>query len=104
MRHPDDLGTCNTTTTTGGAAGDADQEGGEEGRGGEDSSGVQELRAAVAKQQWFMEQLDSRDCDCNLIIIGVPEEEAFGGTVNDIVQCRKIPRGHLKYECASGYH
>ena len=32
-----------------------------------------------------MEQLDSRDRDCNLIITGVPEEEAF-----DIGKCRKI--------------
>ena len=49
-----------------------------------------ELRAVVAQQQRFMEQLDSRDRDCNLIITGVPEEEAFDGAVNDIGKCRKI--------------
>ena len=44
----------------------------------------EELRAVVAQQQRFMEQLDSRDRDCNLIITGVPEEEAFDDAVNDI--------------------
>ena len=49
-----------------------------------------ELRAVVAQQQRFMEQPDSRDRDCNLIITGVPEAEAFDGVVNDIGKCRKI--------------
>ena len=49
-----------------------------------------ELRAVVTQQQRFMEQLDSRDRECNLIITGVPEEEAFDGAVNDIGKCRKI--------------
>ena len=49
-----------------------------------------ELRTIVTQQQWFMEQLDSRDRECNLIITGVPEQEAFEGAVNDLGKCRKI--------------
>ena len=49
-----------------------------------------ELRAVVAQQQRFMEQLDSRDREKNLIITGLPEEEAFDGAVNDQGKCRKV--------------
>ena len=49
-----------------------------------------ELRTIVAQQQRFMEQLDSRDRECNLIITGVPEQEAFEGAVNDLGKCRNI--------------
>ena len=49
-----------------------------------------ELRAVVTQQQRFMEQLDSRDRERNLIITGLPEEEAFDGAVNDQGKCRKV--------------
>ena len=49
-----------------------------------------ELRTVVTQQQRFMEQLDSRDRERNLIITGLPEEEAFDGAVNDQGKCRKV--------------
>ena len=49
-----------------------------------------ELRTIVTQQQRFMEQLDSRDWECNQIITGVPEQEAFEGAVNDLGKWRKI--------------
>ena len=49
-----------------------------------------ELRSIMTQQQRFMEQLVSRDRECNLIITGVPEREAFEGAVKDLGKCRKI--------------
>ena len=49
-----------------------------------------ELRTVVTQQQHFMEQLDSRDRERNLIITGLPEKEGFDGAVNDQGKCRKV--------------
>ena len=47
-----------------------------------------ELCTIMAQQQQFMEQLDSRDCKCKMIIAEVPEYEAFEGAVNDRGKCQ----------------
>ena len=56
-----------------------------------------ELR--VTQQQHFMEQLDSRDRERNLIITGLPEEEAFDGTVKDQGKYRKGNGGYWRRGC-----
>ena len=45
----------------------------------------------IAKQQLYLEQLDRKERECNLIILGVPENnETLEGAVNDIEKINKV--------------
>ena len=52
----------------------------------------QELRSVVAQQQAFMEQLDARDRQCNVVLTGVPEEDAadLDGATSDAEKCDMV--------------
>ena len=50
-----------------------------------------DLRAVIAQQQRFTEQLDARDRECNLIVTGVPDgQESLAGMTNDMDKCKHI--------------
>ena len=45
----------------------------------------------IAKQQLYVEQLDRKERECNLIILGVPEDnETLEGATNDIEKINKV--------------
>ena len=50
-----------------------------------------DLRAVIAQQQRFTEQLDARDRECNLVVTGVPDgQESLAGMTNDMDKCKHI--------------
>ena len=45
----------------------------------------------IAKQQLYLEQLDRKERECNLIILGVPEDsETLEGATNDTEKVKKV--------------
>ena len=50
------------------------------------------LRNTVAQQQSFIEFLEARDRQCNLVVTGVPEEDDgdLDGAVDDVEKCKKV--------------
>ena len=52
---------------------------------------VDKQNEVIAKQQLFLEQLDRRERECNLVILGVPEDsESLDGATTDSDKTQKI--------------
>ena len=45
----------------------------------------------IAKQQLYLEQLDRKERECNLVVLGVPEDtEALEGATTDVDKLKKV--------------
>ena len=52
---------------------------------------VNKQNEVIAKQQQFLEQLDRKERECNLVILGVPEDnEALEGATTDEEKVKKV--------------
>ena len=45
----------------------------------------------IAKQQLYLEQLDRKERECNIVLLGVPEDtESLGGATTDVDKIKKV--------------
>ena len=52
---------------------------------------VEKQNEVISKQQLFLEQLDRKERECNIVVLGVPEgAEALDGATNDDAKVKKV--------------